>query len=581
MLKAHKITPQELSEKKIPPSRFVTDLSNGVTSRSDKFIVWKWLAPLARDYCTDLVKDSTEALCKLDALEKAGIILDNGFLSFSLDVVSLYDSLRHDVVMEALDHAIETCRPDWDPDLKSWLKELIDLSFKSAVVKFQNCWYVSENGIPTGGIPSVDLGNITVFYVMRHLVYNPEVRPVEMCSFMRFVDDGTGIWQGAITHFHEWIDVLKQSSVALYGLDFTYEVHPITEPCQFLDIQFSFNNGTLATDVYRKPTDANRYLEFSSYHPRHTFRSIIYSQGLRYRRIINSDVTLSMRLEELKGFFLRSSYPPNIVNEVLNDIKNKPRTLDYTSRSHPDSLMTPWIVTFGSGTVEARAEAETINRSLRLSETWRHRDDNNTPLLKVVTRRAPSIKDLLFRRKAIALSEDSSSNQLPETVPCTDPKMRKKGAKCQCCSMVSRGSYVTNAGMKINICGGNCKSKNIIYAVTCKHCSDNNVYIGKTVLELRNRINGHRAKFYDILRNSGTNDFVLNPSEIPDEQILGAHLYLKHNLVNKENFNESYVVDVVSHCSPKDLRVREQFYIHALKTLTPLGLNQMNSVSGV
>ena len=440
---------------------------------------------------------------------------------------------------------------------------------------------MSENEIPTGGVPSVDLGNIAVFYVLRNLVYDPERRPVEIVSFMRFVDDGTGIWQGSITHFHEWIGILKQTSIALYGLDFTYEVHPITEPCQFLDIQFSFNDGTLATDVYRKPTDANRYLEFSSCHPRHTFRSIIYSQGLRYRRIINSNETLSNRLEELKGFFLQSSYPPKIVNEVLDDIKSKPRTLNYNGKLQKLNVMTPWVVTFGAGSSEAKTEAAVINRSLRLSDTWSDQNENSTPLLKVVTRRAPNLKDLLFKRKYIALSNNNASNQLQGTVPCTDPNVCRKGAKCQCCGMVSQASYVSNAGMKMNICGGNCKSKNIIYAVTCKLCTDNNVYIGKTVLELRNRINGHRAKYYDILKNSERSNFILDLSEIADEQILGAHLYLKHNLNQRENFNESYIVDVVSHCCPRDLRVREQFYIQALKTLAPLGLNQMNSVSGI
>ena len=411
-----------------------------------------------------------------------------------------------------------------------------------------------------------------------------EVHPVEMCSFMRFVDDGTGIWQGTISYFHEWIGVLKQTSVAMYGLDFTYEVHPITEPCQFLDIQFSFNDGTLVTDIYRKPTDANRYLEFSSYHPRHTFRSIIYAQGLRYRRIINSDSTLSTRLDELKGFFLRSSYPAKTVNEVLDAIKSKPRSLGYNDRPRTNGCMTPWVVTFGAGCSEVKKEAKVINRTIRLSDTWRDSDESSTPVLKVVTRRAPSLKDMLFKRKAIALSSssnDSTNVERPATVPCTDPNVPRKGAKCQCCGMASKASFVSNAGMKMNARGGNCKSKNIIYAVTCKLCHDNNVYIGKTVLEIRNRINGHRAKCYDILRDIDRPDFILNPSEISDEQILGAHLYLKHNLVKKEDFNKSYIVDVVSHCDPKDLRVHEQFYILGLKTLTPLGLNQINSVSGI
>ena len=51
----------------------MTDLSRGVTARSDKFSVWKWLGPLAKDYCTDLVQDSTEALMKLENLANSGV----------------------------------------------------------------------------------------------------------------------------------------------------------------------------------------------------------------------------------------------------------------------------------------------------------------------------------------------------------------------------------------------------------------------------------------------------------------------------------------------------------------------------
>ena len=62
LLKVHKLSQAELLQKKIPPCRFVTDLSRGVAAGSDTFFVWKWLGPLARDYCVDLVKDSTAAL---------------------------------------------------------------------------------------------------------------------------------------------------------------------------------------------------------------------------------------------------------------------------------------------------------------------------------------------------------------------------------------------------------------------------------------------------------------------------------------------------------------------------------------
>ena len=57
-------------KKEIPPCRFVTDLSQGVTARSDTFLVNRWLGPLTKDYCKDLVKDTTAALKTLDELEK-------------------------------------------------------------------------------------------------------------------------------------------------------------------------------------------------------------------------------------------------------------------------------------------------------------------------------------------------------------------------------------------------------------------------------------------------------------------------------------------------------------------------------
>ena len=65
----------------------------------------------------------------------------------------------------------------------------------------------------------------------------------------------------------------------------------------FLDIQFCFDvDGELQTDLYRKETDSQAYLNFRSAHPNHTFSGNVYSQSLRLRRIINSRERLGERL---------------------------------------------------------------------------------------------------------------------------------------------------------------------------------------------------------------------------------------------------------------------------------------------
>ena len=118
------------------------------------------------------------------------------------------------------------------------------------------------------------------------------------------MDDGLGFYNGTVGSFNTWFESLRIKSVDLYDLDFTVTVNNVTSFTQFLDIRFKIVNSLMTTDIFRKETDANRYLFYNSFHPRHVFRSIVYSQAIRYRRIINSDSLLSERLDELATFLL-------------------------------------------------------------------------------------------------------------------------------------------------------------------------------------------------------------------------------------------------------------------------------------
>ena len=464
LFKVHKLTLEQLKDPNVrPPIRLVTDLHSGVSSRSDKFLVWNWLGPLCKDYAVDLVKDSTEALLALDSMEKDGCVTDS-ILAFGLDVVSLYDSLQCDVVRMALKDAMDCCRPDWSDDFREWFLDIVYFSFESAVVNFQGVWYGVEDGIPTGGIPSVDAANISVYFVFKMIIYNQ--RDERIIKFLRFVDDGFGLFSGDIQHFHSWFNCVKQKSVDLYGLDLTVVVNPVTSYTQFLDIRFKFNNGVLTTDIFRKVTDANRYLYFNSYHPRHMFRSIVNTQGLRYRRVINNDDILKDRLNELKTFFIKSSYPEKMVSSILDSILCKPRSLEYHQNEEKKEFITPWIVTYGPGFDEARNVAKGVNELLSLSETWRDKNVNN--VVHVVARRASNLKDMLFRRHSF----------------CVDPKRELGTVKCEAtncmsCDLVSRTPYLNHRNNMYKTVGGDCNAFNLVYCFQCKLCSI--LYVGKTV----------------------------------------------------------------------------------------------------
>ena len=53
------------------------------------------------------------------------------------------------------------------------------------------------------------------------LIYDADVKPRNLLSFMRFVDDGSGIWSWSMESFEAWFQPVKQLSVGYYNLDLT------------------------------------------------------------------------------------------------------------------------------------------------------------------------------------------------------------------------------------------------------------------------------------------------------------------------------------------------------------------------
>ena len=77
--------------------------------------------------------------------------------------------------------------------------------------------------------------------------------------------------------------------------------------------------------------------------------------------IIDDQQRLHFRLEELKSIFIKSSYPPVLVNEILDYILTLPRNLEYSTSTDKDAAMTPCIFSYGPGFVDAQQKAFEVN----------------------------------------------------------------------------------------------------------------------------------------------------------------------------------------------------------------------------
>ena len=316
-----------------PPARLISSLQEGVTKHSDTFIANKWLKQLEEEFCTDLVKDTNSTLRWLDYIDKeCSVDVKKGLKPFTFDFEALYDSLTPELVKEAIKFAIAKCRPNWSIDFSNWVVSNIDLSMKSAICFHKGKWYKPVDGIPTGGSLSVQLANIAVFYVLHLTLYSNESLMCHIHSIKRFIDDETGFFSGTMIQFESWKNELT-SALNKYKLNVKNEDWNIAtesgSTVHFLDIKFGFDKDShLKTDIYIKETDSRSFLDFNSCHPNHTFSSIVYSQAIRYRRIINDDNLLKTRLNELKFFFRLSNYPRKMINNIIDKVVNLPRVLD-------------------------------------------------------------------------------------------------------------------------------------------------------------------------------------------------------------------------------------------------------------
>ena len=90
----------------------------------------------------------------------------------------------------------------------------------------------------------------------------------------------------------------------------------------FLDLRLTLDKGKILNDLYCKPTDCHQYLSFTSCHPPHVKRSIVYSQAMRVHRLCSSEIDVKKNIQNLTQWFIKRGYPPDMVEEQVRKAKS-------------------------------------------------------------------------------------------------------------------------------------------------------------------------------------------------------------------------------------------------------------------
>ena len=177
---------------------------------------------------------------------------------------------------------------------------------------------------------------------------------------------------------------------------------------------------------------------------------------------------MGRRLDELLAAFDKSGYPEGLLTTIRNKVRNMERRLSTpTDRNdidvEPDAK--PIVIVSCNGTDEK------LIKSIRKYES----DLSNTnsfkdavkPLFQYVKKTGSNVGSQLSVLKSIALGRKKG-----DTIPC------RHHGNCKCCKLIKDEVVEDVNGRPVTTAPGNCKSKNLIYLVTCSLCDKS--YIGLT-----------------------------------------------------------------------------------------------------
>ena len=498
--KVHKTIPPG---SKLPPMRGIISSVKGPTTRASYYLD-SVLNPLVPAYCGDhWCKDTTHILQEIDTLNRNTVSYSSETHTLvAIDVVDMYNSIPHDEGIEACRDALVSLSSYSLPQIKEILI-LLNLVLSNNCFFFKGNFYRQIRGTAMGTPCAPAYANIFMAFLWKTRIV-PGL-PTQPEWLKRFLDDFLGIFP-AIFCLHSLLSFLNSvhdtvKFTASMGL-------PSTEPesqdrdsdTAFLDLSVHFSEGKIHTDLYSKPTDSHTYLSPRSCHPKHIFRSIVYSGALRLRRICSKDVYFCKRLSEFAKHLVASGYSEPFIHGIFPKIAAKERaTLLVPKPALPIPATCPPATSSNPSPGQEK-------RGLTFVTTFHPRMHNvnqshNTNFIHLQA--SARMKKLLPHRPLVAMRRTANlGNRVIHTKPRDAPVLDNSPGFHACsssrCHIHSRFAILgptvksSKTGVSFPIREHiTCSSSRVIYVLTCRRCGSQ--YTGKTITPLRSRFNNERS----------------------------------------------------------------------------------------
>ena len=534
---------------KMPEGRpIVSDCS------SESYRVCQYIDSFVRPISTNhasYIKDTYDFVGKI-----RGQKIPRGAILVTGDVTSLYTNMDLDrtltVVRQAFARHPDPSRPD--PEIL----QLLEITLKNNDFTFNGEWFLQKVGTAMGKNYAPGLADLYL-EEMDQAATNGEYHSLIRLYF-RFLDDVNFVWTGSIEEL-KLFEIYLNSIIPGIRVALNYSATEIN----FLDTtiykKFERCDGNddviLCTKVYFKETDTHQLLHRLSFHPKHTAKGVLKSQLLRFKRISSSYADYSLACGILFDALRQRGYGNSLLRRMKREIWRTEQSIGQKNDNRP---ILPIIVPFNEiGTKLAREWRSAISANKIFNDNFR-----------AITAycNASNLRSMLVRSylpNLHAANGDGIITDRPNTNTAAHTGLpgctRCGSSRCRACnyltvansfrSSVNRKTYPIKQSLT-------CTSSNVVYLITCCHCSKQ--YVGETGGPLRDRINNH-----------------LSCIRLRKPTAIGLHFNTVGHSVSHLSILPIEQLDDSAHDSTYVRRTKETTWQNLLQTAHPMGLNNLTA----
>ena len=382
------------------------------------------------------------------------IRIPSDFHFFSMDVDNLYTNIPIQAGIDCVKNIFNKYPDPKRPDEE--LLKLLEINLTRNDFMFNDKFYLQIKGTAMGKKFAPAYANIFMADWEDKAFLKCNKKPA---YYLRYLDDIWGIWTGSEQEFDEFVNTLNSHDPSI-----RLKTQINKQTIDFLDTTvFKGDNFTtsfiLDIKVYFKSTDTHALLHKNSFHPRHTFKGIVKSQLLRFKRICTRHEDFMEAVKVLFKALLKRGYGRSFLRHCL-------KTFQKRRERNQDNLI-PLITTFSS-------PSKAINRKLKTNFDNVLGHGVTIPTSEVISayRRNKNLHDILIQAK------------LP-------PLISEKPLKLE--TQFSRLKFIKNNKEKTWIKieqGFSPRTKNCVYVIYCVKCGVK--YVGETKNTLSTRMMQHR-----------------------------------------------------------------------------------------